>query len=128
MALLRRHLINPTRQRVGIVQVLFARRQHLSADQIQAQVNAHHVYASKATVYNTLKLFVGKSLVREVIVDAGKIFYDSNTEVHHHLYDVLSGKLTDIAADKITVSSLPPLPKGMVAASVDVVVRVRPAG
>ena len=127
VALLRRYLINPTRQRVGIVQVLFARHQHLSADQIQAQVNAHHIYASKATVYNTLKLFVAKGMVREVLVDSSKIFYDSYTEVHHHLYDVVSGKLTDIDADEITVNNLPLLPKGMVTESIDIVVRVRPA-
>ncbi len=67
-------------------------------------------------------------MVREVLVDSSKIFYDSNIEVHHHFYDVVSGKLTDIAADEITISGLPLLPKGMVTESVDVVVRVRPAG
>ena len=126
--LLNRHGISPTRQRIDIAQVLFAQHQHLSADQIQAQIDAHHTYASKATVYNTLKLFVEKGLVREVLVDPSKIFYDSNIEAHHHLYDVVSGKLTDIAADQVTVSRLPRLPEGMIAEGVDVVVRVRPAG
>ncbi len=126
--LLQRHGISPTRQRIDIAQVLFAKRQHLSADQIQARIDAHHAYASKATVYNTLKLFVKKGLVREVMVDPSKIFYDSNIETHHHFYDVVSGELSDIPDDEITISSLPPLPAGMVAAGVDVVVRVRPVG
>ena len=126
--LLQRHGISPTRQRIDIAQVLFARRQHLSADQIQARIDAHHAYASKATVYNTLKLFVKKGLVREVMVDPSKIFYDSNIETHHHFYDIVKGELSDIAHDEITISNLPPLPAGMVAAGVDVVVRVRPVG
>ena len=125
--LLQRHGVSLTRQRIDIAQVLFAKRQHLSADQIQAQIDAHHAYASKATVYNTLKLFVKKGLVREVMVDPSKIFYDSNTEAHHHFYDVVSGKLSDIANDEITITCLPPLPAGMVTDGVDVVVRVRPA-
>ncbi len=125
--LLQRHGVSLTRQRIDIAQVLFAKCQHLSADQIQAQIDAHHAYASKATVYNTLKLFVKKGLVREVMVDPSKIFYDSNTEAHHHFYDVVSGELSDIPDDEITISSLPPLPAGMVTEGVDVVVRVRPA-
>ena len=123
---LQRHGISPTRQRIDIAQVLFAKSQHLSADQIQAQIDAHHAYASKATVYNTLKLFVKKGLVREVMVDPSKIFYDSNIETHHHFYDVVSGELSDIPDDEITISCLPPLPVGMVSAGVDVVVRLRP--
>ena len=127
IGLLRRCGIGLTRQRADIAQVLFAKHQHLSADQIQAQVNSRHAYASKATVYNTLRLFLEKGLVREVLVDSSKIFYDSNTEVHHHLYDVVSGELTDIAADKMTISNLPKLPTGMVAEGVHVVIRVRSA-
>lgn len=125
--LLQRYGINPTRQRIGVVQVLFSKLQHLSADQILTEVNARHLYASKATVYNALKLFVAKGMVREVLVDPSKTFYDPNTEGHHHFYDVVSGQLTDIAADKITISSLPALPTGMVSEGIDVVVRVRPA-
>ena len=125
IGLLRRYGIGLTRQRADIAQVLFARHQHLSADQIQAQVNSRYAYASKATVYNTLRLFLSKGLVREVLVDSSKVFYDSNTEVHHHLYNVESGELTDISADMVAVSQLPKLPDGMVAEGVDVVIRVR---
>ena len=125
--LLRRHGIGPTRQRIDIAQVLFSEHQHLSADQIQARIDAHHAYASKATVYNTLKLFVEKGLLREVLVDSSKVFYDSNIGAHHHFYDVVSGKLTDIPADEITIGNLPKIPPGMVSAGIDVVVRIRSA-
>jgi Fur family iron response transcriptional regulator len=68
---------------------------------------------------------VEKKLIREVIVDPNKVFYDPNTEPHHHLYNVDTGELIDVAAADITVSSLPPLPAGLVPEGVDVIVRVR---
>src|SRR5574342_521719 len=121
--LLRNHGIRPTHPRIEIAHVLFTRREHLSADQILALVNSRYAESSKATVYNTLKLFLEKKLVRELIVDPARVVYDPNTEPHHHLYDVVTGRLTDIPAGDIRVSGLPPLPSGTVAEGVDIVVR-----
>lgn len=126
-ALLRRHHIKPTHQRIEIAHALFARNEHLSADQVLAIVNGRYSETSKATVYNTLKLFLEKKLVREVIVDPNRVFYDPNTEPHHHLYNVDTGQLADIDASRIEISGLPPLPDGMVTEGVDIIVRVRSA-
>ena len=125
--LLRSHEINPTHQRIEIAHALFSRQEHLSADQIMAIVNTRHSETSKATVYNTLKLFLEKRLVREVIVDPSKVFYDPNTSEHHHFYDMVSGQLTDIPAADIHISGLPSLPEGVVADGVDIIIRTRPA-
>jgi Fur family iron response transcriptional regulator len=125
--LLRRHDIVPTYQRTAIAHVLFSRCQHFSADQILALVNEQHAEVSKATVYNTLRLFVDKKLVREVIVDPTRVFYDPNTTPHHHFYHVESGSLIDIDGAAIEVAGLPTLPPGTVAAGVDIVVRIRNA-
>ena len=122
---LRRHGVNPTHQRIEIAYALFSRQEHLSADQILAIVNDRHSETSKATVYNTLNLFLEQHLIREVIVDPNKVFYDPNTEPHHHLYNIDSGKLADIDASSIEISGLPPLPEGMVTEGVDIIVRVR---
>ena len=108
--LLRSHGINPTHQRIEIGYALFENPQHPSADEILAMVNARHAETSKATVYNTLKLFVDKGMVRELIVDPNKVFYDPNTSVHHHFYDVATGELTDIPAAGVHIEGLPPLP------------------
>jgi Fur family transcriptional regulator, iron response regulator len=124
--LLRTHGITPTHQRIEIAHALFERREHLSADQILALVNARHAETSKATVYNTLKLLLEKQLVRELIVDPSKVVYDPNTAPHHHFYDVVTGQLTDVPADDIRVVGLPPLPPGAVADGVDIVIRTRP--
>ena len=125
---LRAHGITPTHQRMEIALVLFERRAHLSADQILTMVNARHAETSKATVYNTLKLFLRKKLVRELIVDPARIVYDPNTTPHHHLYDIASGQLTDIPAGEVRVLGLPPLPPGVEAEGVDIIVRTRPRG
>jgi Fur family transcriptional regulator, iron response regulator len=123
--LLRCHDINPTHQRIEIAYALFSRGEHLSADQVLAVVNGRHSETSKATVYNTLNLFLQKRLVREVIVDPNKVFYDPNTELHHHFYNVDTGELTDIDADGVAVHGLPALPEGMVTEGVDIIVRIR---
>lgn len=125
IALLRKHGIAPTHQRLEIANVLFSRCEHLAADQILTLVNERHAETSKATVYNTLNLFRDCGLIREVIVDPKRVFYDPNTEPHHHLYNVDSGEITDIPADDLAVSGLPELPPGMVTEGVDIVVRIR---
>jgi Fur family transcriptional regulator, iron response regulator len=124
---LREHGVAPTEQRLQIACVLFSCGMHVSAEQVLARVNQRAPTASKATVYNTLKLFREKGLVREVIVDPSRVFYDPNTSPHHHFYDVDSGVLTDIPAGEITVSGLPKLPAGVEAEGVDIIVRTRVA-
>jgi Fur family transcriptional regulator, iron response regulator len=124
---LREFGINPTHQRIEIAYALFSRQEHLSADQIMAAVNTKYCETSKATVYNTLNLFVKKKLIREVIVDPSKVFYDPNTHVHHHFYDALTGLLTDIDSDELHLTGLPKLPEGMAVESIDVIVRIYPS-
>ncbi len=124
-ARLRAHGIQPTHQRIEIAHALFSRMEHMSADQVLALVNERHAETSKATVYNTLKLFVETRLVREVIVDPAKVFYDPNTAPHHHFFDVESGEITDIDAADISISGLPALPAGKVAAGIDLIIRIR---
>lgn len=123
--MLRRHGITPTHQRMEIAYALFSRGEHLSADRVLAIVNDRHLETSKATVYNTLNLFLEKKLIREVIVDPSKVFYDPNPAPHHHFYNVDTGELTDIDADRVEVSGLPELPEGVVTEGVDIIVRIR---
>ncbi|MBS4096391.1 MAG: transcriptional repressor [Sulfuricella sp.] len=123
---LREFGINPTHQRIEIAYALFSRQEHLSADQILSVVNTKHSETSKATVYNTLNLFVERKLIREVIVDPSKVFYDPNTHVHHHFFNVATGQLTDIHSDELKLSGLPQMPDGMAIESIDVIVRIQP--
>jgi Fur family iron response transcriptional regulator len=123
---LREHGVSPTSQRIEIGLVLLACPAHLSAEEVYDRVNSDgRRQVSKATVYNTLALFVEKGLVREVIADPSKVFYDPNTTPHHHFYDVSAGSLTDIDGNEVDVVGLPPLPEGTRLEGVDVVVRLR---
>lgn len=126
-ALLRARDINPTQQRIEIAQLLLARPQHLSAEQILALVNKERHLASKATVYNTLRVFAEQGLINEVIVDPTRVLYDSNTAPHHHFYNLDTGSLMDVSVDQFAISAQPTLPEGTVAAGVEVIIRVRNA-
>ena len=117
--------ITPTQQRVEIASILLACEQHLSAEQLLAQVNQHGTVVSQATVYNTLGLLARKGLVRAVIVDPAKVFYDSNTKPHYHFYDAVNGSLTDIAVDEMSFKQLPALPEGTTIEGMDVIIRLR---
>lgn len=116
--------ITPTQQRIVIAQELLSKPQHLSADQVLQRVNAQTNTVSKATVYNTLGLFSEKGLIREVIVDSTKAFYDSNTKPHHHFYDVDSGTLHDIESGELAIEGLPEPPMETEIRDIDVIVRV----
>ncbi len=114
-----------TPQRVEVARVLLDRPQHLSAEQILERLRQSGSRVSKATVYNSLRLFSECGLVREINVDPARKFYDSTTHAHHHFYNVDSGQLTDIAPDRITVRDLPELPLGTEQQGVEVLIRVR---
>ncbi len=122
---LREQGVLPTAQRLQIAQILFERPAHFSADEIYARANALGPRVSKATVYNTLGLFVRRGLVREVLVDPSKVFYDSNVEPHFHFYETASGRLIDIDAEQVDVRGFPAAPEGTVFEGVDVIIRVR---
>ncbi|MDX2426871.1 MAG: transcriptional repressor [Cycloclasticus sp.] len=116
--------ITPTQQRLEIASFLFKKQQHVSADQILSNINQGQNPVSKATVYNTLGLFASKGLLREVIIDPSKVFYDTNTEHHHHFYNTNTCDLTDINHDEIHIDKLPGLPAGTNIQSVDVIIKV----
>ena len=117
--------IYPTPQRVKIAEVMLDKFQHMSADNVLQAVNVDGAAVSKATVYNTLGLFAKKGLVREVIVDPSKVFYDSNTSEHHHFYNVDTGELSDIGTSDLLINQLPALPEATEMDGVDVIIRLR---
>lgn len=127
VALLRDRGVNPTTQRVEIAHALFSRGGHYSAEEVFDLVNTGQGKVSKATVYNTLGLLAERGLIRQVIVDPTRVFYDPNMAPHYHFYDVATGALTDIDAQGVDISGLPPLPEGAQMEGVDVIVRLRHA-
>ena len=128
--LLAQHGVHPTSQRLDIARLILGEPQHLCADEVLRRLQATGARVSKATVYNTLKLFCDRGLLRTVDVDPVRQYYDSRTEPHHHFYNVDTGELTDIDPDEIDLTISAALPTGTVSAGAEVLIRVRsqPAG
>ena len=122
--ILRQHSIPLTLQRLAIAQVLFARPVHLTAEQVLVQAQGIVPEISRATGYNTLKLFKEKGLVRELVIDPARIVYDSNTSHHYHIYDADTGEMTDIPAGDLKVVGSANLPADVELEEVDIIIRV----
>lgn len=123
--LLEQHGIRPTAQRLRVAELLLAAPRHMTAEQILAALRAADGRVSKATVYNTLNLFVAQGLAREIHADPERCVYDSTMAPHHHFQNVDTGEMIDIRPDELSFARLPELPPGTEIAGVDVVIRVR---
>jgi Fur family iron response transcriptional regulator len=119
------HGIQPTVQRLQIAELLFARDQHLTAEQIILALAEGGTAVSKATVYNTLNLFAEKGLLKPLQVDPERGLFDSNMTPHHHFHVEDTGELIDVPPGSVEFSRLPPLPPGTESVAVEVVIRVR---
>ncbi len=115
----------PTQQRMIIANVLFSKNQHLTADQVDDLVRESKHQVSKATIYNTLGLFVKKNLLNEIHIDSSRTFYDTNTQPHQHFYNIDSGKLTDINLNQLPEIIQEQLPEDTQVDTVDIIVRIR---
>ena len=125
VARLREHRIAPTAQRVQIGRILFARDQHLTAEEVLAALRADGKQVSKATVYNTLNLFAAKGLLCTVSAEPGRSAFDSSTRPHFHFHVEDTGELIDVPPAEVEFARLPPLPPGTESLGVDVVIRLR---
>ena len=117
--------IRPTAQRVRIASLLLSEKQHLSAEQILANLRSAGARVSKATVYNTLNLFASHGLIRLLSVDGSRAWFDSNVDAHYHFHDTSSGALIDVPVPEVEFSRLPPAPPGTEVAGIDLVIRLR---
>lgn len=117
--------LRPTRQRLALARLLFdAGNRHVTAEQLHDEAMADKVRVSLATVYNTLHQFTDAGLLREVVVDPGRSYFDTNTDDHHHFFHEQRGELEDIPGDAIQVGALPRPPSGTSVSRVDVIVRL----
>jgi Fur family iron response transcriptional regulator len=118
--------LRPTRQRVELAGLLFRDGdRHLTAENLHAEAQEFGIKVSLATVYNTLHQFTEAGLLRQVVVDAARSYFDTNIGDHQHFYCEDEGRLIDIAGDTIAVAGVPTPPRGTEIERVDVVVRVR---
>ena len=118
--------LRPTRQRVALARLLFdGADRHVTAEQLHGEAVAASVPVSLATVYNTLHQFTAAGLLREVVVEPGRSYFDSNIHDHHHFFCESTGMLQDILGSAVMVGQLPAAPAGTEISRVDVIIRVR---
>ncbi len=98
------HGIQPSAQRLAVAEYVLATDEHPSADQVWTRVSATFPMCSRATVYNTLNLFVEKGLLRELILAEGRVVFDPNVERHHHFIDEETGTIHDVPWEAVKVS------------------------
>jgi Fur family iron response transcriptional regulator len=117
--------LRPTRQRMSLAKLLFdAGDRHVTAEQLHQEATSARVRVSLATVYNTLHQFTTAGLLREVVVQPGRSYFDTNTADHHHFFIESTGHLEDIPGDSVALARLPDPPKGTRIERVEVIVRV----
>ena len=118
--------LRPTRQRVALAHLLFETGdRHVTAEQLHGEALAASIRVSLATVYNTLHQFTAAGLLREVVVEPGRSYFDTNIDDHHHFFCESSGMLQDIPGESVMVGLLPKPPVGTEISRVDVIIRVR---
>lgn len=118
--------LRPTRQRLALARLLFERGDHhVTADGLYGEAQAAGVQVSLATVYNALHQFTAAHLLREVVVDSGVTYFDTNTSDHYHVYFEDEGRLVDVDGGETDLRRLTAAPEGTRVTRVDVVIRVR---
>ena len=123
---LRQVALRPTRQRVALARLLFdGADRHVTAEQLHGEAVAAAIRVSLATVYNTLHQFTSVGLLREVVVEPGRSYFDTNIDDHHHFFCESTGHLQDIPGELVTVGELPRPPAGAEIRRVDVIIRIR---
>ncbi len=103
LTFLQDHGIQPTAQRVAIAEAVLDNTTHPTAEEILVDAQKRCAIVSRATVYNALKLFVEKGMLRTQIIREGTVVYDPNTQNHHHFIDEESGTIIDIPWDWLKV-------------------------
>jgi Fur family transcriptional regulator, iron response regulator len=117
--------LRPTRQRMALGWILFAKGdRHLTAEMLYEEATKAKVPVSLATVYNTLHQFTDAGLLREIVVEPGRSYFDTNVSDHHHFFYEDSARLADIEGADVSIARLPEPPAGMHVQRVDVVIRL----
>ena len=96
--------IQPSAQRVAIAAYVLHTDTHPSADEVWSRVRETFPMVSRATVYNTLNLFVEKGLLRQLVLAEGRLVFDANVDRHHHFIDEETGEIYDLPWEALDVS------------------------
>lgn len=116
--------LRPTRQRLALAKLLFDNGpRHITAEKLHSEAQSQDIRVSLATVYNTLHQFTQSGLLREIVVDTSRSYFDTSTHEHGHFYNEQSGELMDVNGN-LQLSHMPDIPPGTKISGVEVVIRL----
>jgi Fur family transcriptional regulator, iron response regulator len=98
--------IQPSAQRVAVADYVLTTDDHPSADVVWKRVREQFPWISRATVYNTLNLFVEKGLLNRLTIAADCVVFDPVVESHHHFIDETTGRIYDVPWDRVRVRNI----------------------
>lgn len=122
------HGIKPSAQRVAVAEYVLGTREHPSADTVLERVRKSFPMISRATVYNTLNLFVERGLLQQLQLTGGGVVFDPKTEPHHHFIDDETGDIYDIPWESLQVRGVDGLREDFEVDGYQVVMRGRRNG
>ena len=104
--ILRERGIQPSAQRVAVAEYVLSTTEHPSADLVWKRVRERFPWISRATVYNTLHLFVEKGLLQRLTIAEDSVVFDPITGTHHHFIDEETGAIHDVPWERVQVCNI----------------------
>ncbi|HKR66614.1 MAG TPA: Fur family transcriptional regulator [Thermoanaerobaculia bacterium] len=98
--------IQPSAQRVAVAEYVLHTAEHPSAEVVFRRVRERFSWISRATVYNTLNLFVERGLLQRLSIAEDSVVFDPVTETHHHFIDESTGAIHDVPWDRVQVCNI----------------------
>ena len=98
--------IQPSAQRVAVADYVLHTHEHPSAELVFKRVRERFPWISRATVYNTLNLFVEKGLLQRLTIAEDSVVFDPVMETHHHFIDDETGAIHDVPWERVQVCNI----------------------
>ena len=100
------HEIRPSVIRIMIYEFLKGTKSHPTVDDIYNEIHPLAPTLSRTTVYNTVKLFSDKGLLKVLPIEGTQIRYDADTNFHGHFLCNNCKKVYDFEINKSNESGL----------------------